>query len=219
MIARLLSPIVLILLALMISVALSTYMFWTTASAALEKIHVVHQQQAIVVAEKTALRRAKGWDFWTFEISNLETELKDQKAILQKKTESLQQQEQQIATERAELKRTRDELKAMQADLDQRINNIKGGIIEIKANELENLKALASTYTGLTPAASVAILKEMDDETVVKILSLMKKPQVIAIFQEMSTTPTADGTGTLSKKAADISDKMRLLKNNPANTQ
>jgi hypothetical protein len=39
----------------------------------------------------------------------------------------------------------------------------------------------------------------------------MKKAKMIEIMQEMSTTPTPDGS-TLAKRAALISDKMRMLK-------
>jgi flagellar motility protein MotE (MotC chaperone) len=211
MIARLLNPILFLTLALFISVGLSSYWFWMKASAILGEVKAVHQKEAVLVENTNALRRVQGWDFWTIEVSNLQAELRDQKLANDKKSERLAQSEKQLANERSEIERTRNEKKKMQDDLDTRMHEVKAGQIEIKAEELVNLKALASTYTGLTATAATAILKEMDDVTVVKLLSLMKKAKVIEIFQEMTITPTPDG-GTLAKRAAVLSDKMRMLK-------
>ncbi|MGH8021181.1 MAG: MotE family protein, partial [Opitutaceae bacterium] len=75
-------------------------------------------------------------------------------------------------------------------------------------SEQKNLKTLAATYTTLSPAAALAIFKEMDDETVVKILAFMKPDPVGLILEEMALTK--DGEGTLAGRAADISNKLRL---------
>ena len=83
-------------------------------------------------------------------------------------------------------------------------------VIEINTDETKNLRGLAQTYTNLTPKAAVAIIREMDDVTVVKILSLMKPDIVAPIFEEMSKTPDKDGL--LSRRAAVLSEKLRLLK-------
>ena len=45
---------------------------------------------------------------------------------------------------------------------------------------------------------------------VVKILSLMKPDIVAPIFEQMSRTATADGT--LARRAAGLSDRLRLVK-------
>jgi hypothetical protein len=50
----------------------------------------------------------------------------------------------------------------------------------------------------------------MDDTTVVKILSLMKSDVVGPIFEEMAGTNGPEGT--LAKRAAALSDKLRLMK-------
>ena len=56
----------------------------------------------------------------------------------------------------------------------------------------------------------VAILREMDDTTVVKLLSLMKSDAVGPIFEEM--TKTSSPEGTLARRAAVLSEKLRLMK-------
>lgn len=88
--------------------------------------------------------------------------------------------------------------------------DIASRVIEINADEAKNLRMLSQTYTSLSPRAVVAIFKEMDDITVVKILSLMKPDVVGPIFEEMSRTAGTDGP--LARRAAILSEKLRLMK-------
>ncbi len=57
----------------------------------------------------------------------------------------------------------------------------------------------------------MAIFKEMDDTTAVKILSLMKPDVVGPIFEEMSSLATPEGA-PLARRAAVLSEKLRLMK-------
>ena len=83
-------------------------------------------------------------------------------------------------------------------------------IVGIRADEAKNLRGLAQTYSNLTPRAAVAIFREMDDATAVKILFLMKPDIVGPIFEEMSKTAGTDGT--LARRAAILSEKLRVMK-------
>lgn len=160
--------------------------------------------QAIVAhVEKAKAGKAQGWDFWTVEVDNLATELKDEKARLAKQSELLDQRAARIAGEQQELEKVRASLEGMRKE-------IADKVIEIQADETKNLRTLSQTYADLSPKAAVAIIREMDDVTVVKILYLMKPDVVALIFEEM--TKTTDGTGLLSKRAAVISEKLRLMK-------
>jgi flagellar motility protein MotE (MotC chaperone) len=64
----------------------------------------------------------------------------------------------------------------------------------------------------MAPTAVVAIFHDMDDSLCVKLLSLMKPAIVGAILQEMSLQDKDD---TLTKRAARISDKLRLILSEP----
>jgi flagellar motility protein MotE (MotC chaperone) len=203
MTARLLNPIVVACAAFVLSVAAAAGWFWLRADVLVAQALTIRRQHVAAAAEKVAARRAQGWDFWTVEVQNLESELKDQKLGLQKRADELNQREASIAAERRELERIRGEVQAMRQEIDDRV-------IAIKADENHNLRTLAQTYSNLNAQAAVAILREMDDITVVKILSLMKSDKVADIFAEMAATPTADGT--LAKRAAVLSDKLRLMK-------
>ena len=147
--------------------------------------------------------KEKGWDFWTIEIENLSNELKGERARLQKQSEGLNQRAARLADEEKELAKVRTEMETLRREIGQRV-------IEINADEAKNLRSLAQTYTSLTPRAVVAIFKEMDDVTVVKILALMKPDVIGPIFEEMSHTGGSDGT--LARRAAVLSEKLRLMK-------
>lgn len=147
--------------------------------------------------------KAQGWDFWTIEIEGLSSELKEERARLRQQAEQLDQRAARLSSEQQELAKIRADIEAMRAEIGRKV-------IEINADEAKNLKSLAATYATLSPAAAVAILREMDDTTVVKILSLMKADVVGPIFEEMAATPGPDGT--LAKRAATLSERLRLMK-------
>ena len=147
--------------------------------------------------------KAQGWDFWTIEIDGLASELKEERARLRQQAELLTQRAARIAAEQQELAKIRTDLEGIRTEIGRKI-------IEVTADESKNLRSLAQTYSGLTPKGAVAILREMDDTTVVKILSLMKAESVGPIFEEMAKTTAPDGT--LARRAALLSEKIRLMK-------
>lgn len=165
--------------------------------------HALAVRAAVVTKQK-----AQGWDFWTIEIDNLASELKGEKERLRQLAEQLDTRASRLTAERQELDKVRAELDRMKKEIGDRV-------IEINVDESRNLKTLATTYANLTPRAAVAIIRELDDVTAVKILALMKPDTVSPIFEEMSRTASADGT--LAKRVAVLSEKLRLLKaNKPA---
>ncbi len=155
-------------------------------------------------------QRAQGWDFWTIEIDNLAADLKEERARQQKQAELLELREGRLMAEQQELQRLRNEIETMKTGIEQQV-------IAITAGENKNLRTLAQTYSNLTPRAAVAIVQELDDETVVKIFSLMKPDVVGPIFEELARTSGPDGP--LARRAAALSEKLRLVKpTNPATT-
>lgn len=160
-------------------------------------------QAAAVRAASVKTQKAQGWDFWTIEIDNLASELKGEKERLRKQAEQLDLRAARLSAEQQELNKIRAELERMRKEISDRV-------VEINADEAKNLKTLATTYSNLSPRAAVAIIKELDDMTAVKILSLMKPDTVSPIFEEMSRTATTDGT--LARRVAVLSEKLRLMK-------
>lgn len=198
MIAKLQNPYAAAALGLTISVALGV-------TASLRLLTPLMEKMIVPVAKKkdvTELKQ-KGWDFWTIEIDELSNELKGERAILKKRAELLDQRAERLAAEEKEFARLRADVEGMRRDIGERI-------VAITADESKNLRTLAATYATLTPRAAVTIIKEMDDATAVKILSLLKTDVVGPIFEEMGR---ASGSDTqLARRAAMLSDKIRAMK-------
>jgi flagellar motility protein MotE (MotC chaperone) len=185
---------------LILSLGIGLFLFWRTAS--------VLVTQAIEIQAKARAdaqpKKEKGWDFWTIEIENLSNELKEERARMRKEADLFEQREARLAAERKELSVMRDEIEGLRKEIAEKV-------ISIRQDEAKNLRALSQTYSNLTPRAAVAIIREMDDVTAVKILFLMKPDIIGPIFEEMSKTTGTDGT-PLSRRAAILSEKLRLMK-------
>lgn len=194
------NPLLIAAAALLLSLAVGLATFWRAA------VILVHQatEQREKAVEAAAPKKEKGWDFWTIEIENLSNELKEERARLRKQAEQLDQRETRIAAEQKELAAMRGEIEGLRTEIAEKVTAIRD-------DEAKNLRVLAQTYTNLTPRAAVSIFREMDDVTAVKILSLMKPDVVGPIFEEMSKITGSDGV-LLSRRAAVLSEKLRLMK-------
>jgi flagellar motility protein MotE (MotC chaperone) len=156
-------------------------------------------QKATGAGGKDALPRF--WSFRADEVDALIAELKTERDKLDARQTELDRLGAHIEAERQELEKTRADVVAMQ-------DEITAQIPQIQDAERKNLKTLAVTYSGITPTAVVAIFREMDEMTCVKLLSQMKPDKVAAILQEMSQE---DKDQSMTKRAARISDKLRLI--------
>ncbi|MDB6093981.1 MAG: hypothetical protein JWM32_1543 [Verrucomicrobia bacterium] len=201
MISKLQNPITAMALSLVLSIGLGAAMFWRAAAPLIQLAATA--KPGPVLTEK----KEKGWDFWTIEIENLSTDLKEERARLHKQADLQDQRAARLAAEEKELGKLRADIEGLRKE-------IADKVIEINADEAKNLRTLSQTYTSLTPRAAVAIFRELDDGTAVKILSLMKPDVVGAIFEEMSRTAGADGP--IARRAAILSEKLRLMKSSKA---
>ena len=191
------NPIVVLAIALLLGVGTGLGMFWKAALPLIAAAKAAKAKVAEVGKPEAP------WGFWTIEIENLASELKDQKAVVKKREEELAQREERLNAERQELAKQRQQLEAMRDD-------ITGRVVSIQADETKNLKSLVATYSSLTPKATLTIFKEMDDTMVVKLLSLMKTDIVSPLFEEMSKQAATDPA--MGKRVATLSEKLRLLK-------
>lgn len=163
---------------------------------------VAAAREARAEAEHGAPRPEKPWDFWTVEIENLTAELKEQKKSLAERESTVEAKEVRVAAEMAELEKARKQIEDLRAALDR-------SLFRVAESESKNLRALATTYAAIEPQAAIAILSEMDETTVVKILSLMKPDAVAAILGEMGRIGFTNPD--VLKRAASLSEKLRLI--------
>ena len=196
---KLTSPLVAAILGLVLGLGTGLFTFYRAAQVAFDRAVSLAPHKDKLINEE----RERGWNFWTIEIEELANELKGERDRIRKQGEQLERREAQLASERQELNKVRTEIEGIRQE-------IAAKIIEVNADESKNIRSLASTYTSLTPKAAVAIIRELDDVTVVKILSVMKADVVAPIFEEMSRTAGPDGS--LAKRAATLSDRIRLIK-------
>ncbi|PTY08795.1 hypothetical protein DB347_04285 [Opitutaceae bacterium EW11] len=191
------NPIVLLVLGLLLGVGTGVGMFYRAAKP------LIRAAREARVKAVNANRPEAPWDFWTIEIENLASELKDGRAVVKKREEELAAREARLVAEKQELLKQRQELETLRADIGNKM-------IEIQADELKNLKSLAAMYSNLTPKATLTIFKEMDDLSVAKLLSLMKTDVVSPLFEEMTKQAATDPA--MGKRAAALSEKLRLIK-------
>jgi flagellar motility protein MotE (MotC chaperone) len=193
------TPLALAGVALLAGTAAGPAWYWSKAGGLIAQAAAQRHLKAV---QKHEEQTSQGWDFWTIEIDNLTSELKGEKARLRQQSDLLDQRAARIEAEKQELEKLRSEIGSMRREIDRRV-------IAINVDEAKNLHSLAQTYSTLTPKAAVAIIREMDDTTVVKILSLMKPDVVGPIFEEMAA---GSGDASLAQHAALLSDKLRLMK-------
>jgi flagellar motility protein MotE (MotC chaperone) len=190
------NPFILLTLGLLLGAGTGIGVFWREARILAV---AVRQQQ---VHAKDAARPEKPWDFWTLEIENLASELKDVKETLAVREQSVAAREERLAADLRELEKTRQQIETLRT-------TVVADMIQFEAEEAKNLKTLAKTYGEITPQAAVGIMRQMDEATVVKILHLMKTDTVSPILQEMGASPDPE----MTKRAAVLTDRLRLVKN------
>ena len=169
-------------------------------------------------ATRTKIKsQSKDWDFYTAEIDNLLQELQKQRTTYEVKTKDLGAVEMRIAAEKQELLRLRDELLRLRGEIEKMRDDLTTQTTELLSTEKSNIRNLARSYAIMKPAEAVAILSEMSDANIVKLLATMKADIVAKILGEMAKTKDpaapADSKTTLANRAATISDQLRLFKN------
>ena len=188
----------LVLLGLVLGVGTSLYVFWSASS------RLAASAETARGADLAAKQPEKPWDFWTIEMENLANDLRDERNHVKQREDQFAQREARLNAEQQELEKTRKQIEELRAAIDERL-------IEVTDGEAANLKKLALTYGALSPKSAVAIFREMDDTTLVKLLSLMKPEIVGPIFEEMGKQSATDAT--IAKRAAVISERLRMIKN------
>ncbi len=162
------------------------------------------QDTYVEIPEKTSMA-ARMWGFKTEAVDELIKELETERKNLETQQKGVLAVQSQNAAEREELDKVRVEIAAMRASIDEMV-------VEIQEQELKNLKTLANTYSAMNPSAIVAIFRELEENMAVKVLSFMKPDRVGPILGEMAKAVDTASGESMAKRAARITDKLRLLK-------
>lgn len=160
----------------------------------------------INAAHSKIFSQTKNWDFFTRELENYVNELQKEREDLAAKSNDLAAAELRIKAEKEELVRIRKEIQSMREQLE----NLTTELTEV---EKVNLAAIAKTYSKIEPEKAVAIFSEMTENNSVKILALMKADVSAKILGQMAATKESpDSDTTLASKAASLTNRLRLYK-------
>jgi flagellar motility protein MotE (MotC chaperone) len=158
------------------------------------------------------------WNFKTDAVDELINELKASKEGLLEEMKDLSVLQMQIAAERQEVEKLKAEVVRLRSELDSRV-------LEVQEYEKDNIKKLVNAYSKMPPESAVPILFELDEDTVVKIMSMMRPDAVSNLLGRMALLVDKSGKGSSglpdglavkeespARRAASISDKLRLFK-------
>ncbi len=138
-------------------------------------------------------------DFWKNhnpEVDQLLQEIKREKEGLAKREGELRELATRLQAERAEINTVTQRVAQLQADFDQ-------SVIKVKEEETPNLKKMAKLYTSMSPEATLAIFKEMDDPMLVKIFKTMKESETAPLLDAMAKQGEAE-----AKRVAFITESL-----------
>lgn len=148
--------------------------------------------------EHTPEQKVAGfWDRHNPETDQLLKEIQTEREYLTKKAAELKDLETRLAAERAEINQITQRVAQLQFEFDQTI-------IRIKEEEVPNLKKLARLYSTMSIEGAIAIIRELDDLVVVKLMSFMKEDQSAPLLEAMAR----EGE-TQAKRAANIAEALR----------
>ncbi len=156
--------------------------------------------EAIRAAQAVATPAATGpsWTFQNPEMSLLVAELKEERDALRLRANQLNELEARLSAERQEICSATQAVQRLRTELD-------AVVTRVSEDEAVNLKKLGRVYATMSPEGAGRILKEMDDEQIVKILSLMKEAESAPILESLG-----QGNKDEAKRAALISNRIRL---------
>lgn len=164
------------------------------APAKLLSSHVGHADFETVGSGPTP-----SWNFYSTELDQLLTEIRDKREALKTKEQQLNEFQARLESERQEILTVTQRVWQLQKALDR-------SVTEIKVSEQANLKRLAKMYATMAPEAASKVVQEMEMDQAVKVLATMKDVDSALLLENLAK----DG-GANAKRAALMMEKLRLI--------
>lgn len=137
------------------------------------------------------------WEFVNPELQRLVSELKEQKMALATKEQQLVQLDARLTAERAELNTVTQAVFRMQQDFDKKV-------LRVREEESVNLKRLAKMYGSMSPEGAAVILKQMEDDQVVRIMVFMRDAETGPMLESFARLGDTE-----AKRASAITERLR----------
>lgn len=197
------SPLVVSLLAMAVYAG-STFYFWRSPDLPSPKLDADGHPPP---PKPVFVDHGPSWDFSNPEVDQLVRELRQERAAIAARAKQLDDLAARLKAEQTELHSATQMVHQLQRDFDQ-------SIIRIKDDESTNLKRLAKVYSTMETDGALRILKELDEGTLVKVLSFMKDEQIATMLTGLARSGESE-----AKKVAAISERLRLLQSRSTNTK
>ncbi|MBI2471692.1 MAG: hypothetical protein HYV59_10690 [Planctomycetes bacterium] len=143
------------------------------------------------------------------EIAKMLKEIETEKHKYERRNELLDLKEKTIESLRADMEAERKELETLKQELNKALDSVttqkvalKKETIQLDEAESKNIKKLATVYGGMKPEKAAMIIKEMDEETAVKLLTMMDGKSSGRILESFEPN-----------LAVKLSEKLKLLRN------
>lgn len=169
-----------------------------TATTKLAKMPSVYKQNATTIFKPLSSN----------EIAKMLKEVEAEKRKYEKRNELLDFKEKTLESLRADMDAERKELDTLKLELNKMLDSVttqkvalKKETIQLDEAESKNIKKLATVYGGMKPEKAAMIIKEMDEETAVKLLTMMDGKNSGRILESFEPN-----------LAVKLSEKLKLLR-------
>ena len=139
------------------------------------------------------------WKFKNPEIDQWLAQMKDEKEALAQREQQLTDWQNRLAAERQEISTVTQTVAQLQSDFDR-------DVVRLQSQQMENVRRQAKLIAAMSPEGAAALLKQMPDDDVVRLLFTMKADVASAILDMMSKESEA-----AAKRAADLTLRLRQV--------
>lgn len=153
------------------------------------------------------------WEFNNPELDQLVANLKQEREQLTDREKQLDELATRLQAEKSELARATNAVVQLQRDFEAAVKRLKDEQLRISEEEQVNLKKLAKLYTTMTPEGAASVLKETPDDTLVKLMAVMKESEIAPILETLTQRSPAE-----AKRVALVTDRYRLLQSRNSTT-
>ena len=137
------------------------------------------------------------WRFHNPEFTQWVEEIKRERDALKIREQQLNELQTRLEAERQEILTVTQTVHQLQAEFD---NNV----VRLKAQEMDNLKRQAKVISAMSPEGAAAMINEMPDDEVVRLLFTMKTDEASLILDTLSKMGKPQ-----AKRAATVTERMR----------
>jgi flagellar motility protein MotE (MotC chaperone) len=143
------------------------------------------------------------WRFRNPEFEQWVEEIKSEKEALRLREQQLRELQTRLDAERQEILTLTQAVHHLQTQFDK-------GVVRFKEQEIDNLKLQTKIIAGMSPEGAAAILNEMPEDEIVRVLFSLKADQSGQILESMSKTGKTE-----AKHAADLALRLRKVVSPP----